>query len=420
MKAPRVMLIAIGDELITERPDTNTQMAAAEFQAAGWQVLGRLQVPDETSAIQKALRQARIGAELALCCGGLGPTQDDRTRQAIAQLCRRPLRSHRPSQAALRKRLAAAGRTFAPQHAQQTMLPEGSVVIPNAHGIAIGFRLLWGKLQIAALPGPPNECIPMLKDMVFPWCDRRFGKQPPLCQERILRTSGLGEAALEERLAPLSGLGPAVELGFLIDTPGEILVKVRVRGQEPGARSALLTRAVSRAKFLLGKELVIGTGASGLAHSVQKMLARRKQTIACAESCSGGRLAARLTAIAGASRVFSGGVVAYANDIKMRMLGVSDALLNKWGAVSEPVAAAMAQGVRKKFRSDWGIATTGIAGPGGGSAQKPVGLVYVAVAGPSGTCRTERLRLTGGRNWNQEAAATAAMNALRRRLHAEA
>jgi nicotinamide-nucleotide amidase len=378
-----VELINTGRELMLGQVlNTHHQWLARQLAALGLAVSRQVSVDDRAETITEAVREALTRADLVLTTGGLGPTSDDRTRDAIARLLGRALH---PNAAVLRQIegwFAARKRVVVESTKVQALVPEGAAVLLNAHGTAPGLVLETAAplRRLIMLPGPPRELQPMFRDQVIPLLRQAYPAETALVS-RTLKTTGMGESLVEEALAqPLLPLVQAgLELGYCARI-GEVDVHLLARG-ESAAR--VVEEAESLVRTRLG-ELVFGTDNDTLEGVIVKGLAARRQRLATAESCTGGLIAHRLTNVPGASEVFFGGVVSYANAAKQRWLEVPEPMLGEHGAVSEPVARAMAEGVRRRSGADYALAVTGIAGPSGGTEAKPVGTVFVALAAPAG------------------------------------
>ncbi|MEW6517128.1 MAG: CinA family nicotinamide mononucleotide deamidase-related protein [candidate division FCPU426 bacterium] len=402
----RAALLAIGTELLSGRQDSNSLELARRLRRAGVPTNIRMVLPDDLESVARAIRAALKPGVLVLCSGGLGPTSDDVTRQAVAKACGRPLCFHPELMKKIEARFRRLKRPMPAINRVQALIPRGATPLANARGTAPGFLLPVKSGWVAALPGPPSECLAMFDAGLLPalrWPGR------PLA-ERLYRVCGFSESLLMMRLEPLSEqLG---DWGMTLEEPGEILIRLSGPNLAPAA-------AQRRLAAVLGAELVDSRGRS-LEAVVGRLLQARGQTLAVAESCTGGRIASRLTSVPGSSAYFLEGVVAYANASKTKRLGVPQPLLARWGAVSAQTAERMAAGVRRSAGADWGLATTGLAGPGGGSQAKPVGLVYLGLAGPGRKTVHKRWLLNMGtppdaaeRERIQRLAATLALNELR-------
>lgn len=408
-------MLAIGDELLTGIQDTNGPGIAGRLQAAGFVPAVRMVVPDDQPAIARSLKSLLAAHDLVVMCGGLGPTQDDLTRQAAAEVLGCPLEFHNRWWQNLERRFLRRGRSLAPNNRIQAMIPKGAKILPNPLGTAAGFCVRMGKCWVAALPGPPRECLPMLETQLLPSLQKSLHLAGPGIHRCWLRTCGLSESGLQALLGPIYQQPDMPELGFLLDEPGEILVGLTVRALPEDQARRRLARGCRRARAALGVDYV-AEGRVSLPAAVGRLLARKQQTLAVAESCTGGLVCRRLTSIPGSSRYFLEGAVTYANTAKSSRLGVPKALLARTGAVSEAIAMAMATGMRRRSHADWALAVTGIAGPGGGTIDKPVGLVHIALTGPAGRAETQTLHLWDERDYIQRRSATAALDLLRRNL----
>lgn len=391
-----VELINTGSELLLGRV-VNTHLAwlGTELARLGLPISRQVAVPDGAEDIRAAVAEALGRSDVVVVTGGLGPTCDDRTRQEIAGLLGRTLAEDPAVAAQIREYFAARGKTMPPSCLVQAQVPAGAVVLPNAWGTAPGLAFHLdpnpvrgeGRAVLVLLPGPPRELRPMFSEQVRPLLTRwDVGRGTFFA--RTLRTLGLGESQLEEQLAgPLAPvLAGGVELGFCARL-GEVEVRLSATG--PGARERV-GAGCAIVRQVLGST-VYGEEDDSLEALIVAQLTARGQSLALAESCTGGFIANRLTNVPGASRVFRAGYVTYANEAKQQTLGVSAESLARHGAVSEAVVREMAEGCRRASGADFAVAVTGIAGPGGGTESKPVGTVFLAVASARGTRVEARL-----------------------------
>jgi len=408
-------LVTIGTELVLGHTlDTNAAYLATALADVGVRVTRTTSVPDDPALIRDAVAGALDRTGFVITTGGLGPTRDDVTKHVVARLFGVPLVTDEAYLARLEARWARLGRSGPMPDANRTqaMLPEGATALPNPRGTAPGLWVDGPQGTVVMLPGVPHEMQGLTDETLVP---RLAALATPslVTRSRTLRTTGVPESGLADRVGPLEpALAPAT-LAYLPSFDG---VDLRLTAwREPAARAAaILDEAVSVLRPVLG-EHCYGEGEADLAAVVLDAARAASARIAVAESCTGGLVAARLTAVPGASSVFVGGVVAYDNAIKMQALGVQEALLTREGAVSEPVVRAMVEGVRSRFRAGAGIAVSGIAGPDGGTAEKPVGTVWVCAAAGS-SLRAVRLGLPGDRAEIRARAAQAALDLLRRLL----
>ncbi len=405
-------ILTIGDELIHAPMDSNGPAIAAFLNDHGLVVCSRVTVPDELDIINEHLAHLHQTHDLVICCGGLGPTQDDLTRLAISQVTHKPLVLDPVSLKAIKTRFLKRGFAMTPLNAQQAYKPRGAQTLPNANGTAPGLLLNHKGRWIAALPGPPRECLPLLQHQLWPRLQKISARRSQPAETITLLTVGLGESTVQEMTASLVPVDKDLHLGFLIQEPGEVLIKLTVSGSTLRKKKALAQTVFKKIKIKLGSA-VVGRGERSLEEVIGRLLLKQQQTLAVAESCTGGLISSRLTAVPGSSRYFHEGMVTYSNEAKQYRLGVPRTLLISKGAVSQETALAMAQGVRRHHGADWGLAVTGVAGPGGGTPSKPVGMVHVAVARPDGQVGHWVLNLKGTRRFIQQLTATTALNHLR-------
>ena len=384
-----VELINTGSELMLGRVlNTHQQWICRQMADHGYTVDRQIGIADDGSVIQGAVREALTRSDLIITTGGLGPTSDDLTRDLIAQLLGKSLSEDPAALANIERFFQARSRPMPARTRVQAMVPDGAVVLANAHGTAPGLAIRvdprpgqTSPRWLILLPGPPRELHPMFLDQALPLIEREFPLETPfVC--RTLRTSGMGESMVEERIAgPLKRwTDEGMDLGYCART-GEVDVRLVSRRADAVAKVA---EAEAVCRELLAKHL-FGTDDETMEGVVVRSLTERTKTVGTAESCTGGFIANRITNVPGASAVLRGRVIAYHNDLKQTLLNVPESLLAAQGAVSEPVARAMAEGARTLLRVDYALAVTGIAGPGGGSAEKPVGTVFIALASAAPT-----------------------------------
>jgi nicotinamide-nucleotide amidase len=400
-------LLSIGTELTRgEIVDTNASWLAASLTEAGFEIAAGRTVPDDPDRIVAALKQLGDAHRVIIATGGLGPTSDDITAMCAARAAGVELARNDEAIAAIRRRVESRGRTMNAHHEKQADVPLGAELLPNADGTAPGFAITIGMATVFFLPGVPREMKRMFTEQVLP---RVRPAAPNDTFVVRLRTFGLPESAAAQLLEGLETDG--VTLGYRVHFP-ELDVKVQARGASlVDARSRAL-EAAARVRERLG-DVVYGEADDALPSITGRAFRAKGWRLALAESCTGGLISHLLTSFPGASDFLVGSAVVYANSAKTRLLGVSEDTLRGHGAVSPEVAAEMAQGVRRLCEVDVGLAVTGIAGPSGGSAEKPVGLVYWAVAHPGGTVVRERV-FHGDRSEIQVHAAYSALDLARR------
>ncbi len=368
----------MGTELLLGQiTDTNATFICRELAAIGVDVYFRTTLGDNLGRIVEAIRLAAARSDVVLLTGGLGPTPDDVTREAIAEATGRPLREDPASRRAIEEYFRKLEREPTAANFKQALIPEGGRAIPNGAGTAPGVFLEHEGTVIIALPGVPREMEQMMRRFVLPELRARR-PEGLIIKSRVLRVIGLGESNVvkmaEEILARQTNPTIAPLAGR-----GEVLLRITAKCSSEQEADERIAETEAQLRQVLG-EHIYGVDQATLEEDVVGRLIRAGKTIAVAESCTGGLIGNRITNVSGSSRCFPGGVVAYANEAKMALLGVDQDLLAKHGAVSAEVAAAMATGVRELFRADLGVSATGIAGPTGGTAEKPVGLVFIGLA----------------------------------------
>ncbi len=375
-------IIAVGTELVSgQKLDTNSQWLSRRLGDLGIEVRFHTTLGDNLQANVDAFRIAAGRVDLVLISGGLGPTQDDLTREALARVAGVPLIEDPASLDTLRAFFERRNRPMPDRNRVQALMPEGGDAILNLHGTAPGVWMPLERAIFVALPGVPGELKQMFDEQVVPRL-KTSGRLDRVIVHRVINLFGKGESDIEADALDLTARGRRPEVGI---TASDATISFRVSCDGPSEAAALAeiepTLALIRQRFA---PLIVGEGTTDVTEALVEALVAHKATLAVAESCTGGMIAQRLTAIPGVSEVFLGGVVSYANSAKHQLLGVPNDLLETVGAVSPEVAEAMASGVRDRFGSTLGLSVTGIAGPGGGTAEKPVGLVYLGLATPSG------------------------------------
>ena len=416
----RIEICTIGDELLLGYTiDTNGAHLARELAALGVSVVRRTTVGDGADEIATAVRDALDRTGAVITTGGLGPTADDLTKPAIAELFGRGMRMDEEYLAALEQRwLARVGRAMPASNRQQAMLPEGARTLVNRHGTAPGVWLEDDRGRwVAMLPGVPREMRGMLADELLPLLRERRraaapDADPPVVRARTLRTTSVAESALADRLGDLARGVDGLSLAYLPGREGTDL-RLVARDRPAADADAALAAAAARVRERVG-EFVYGDDDTDLAAVVLDACRRRGLTIAVGESCTGGLLGARLTSVPGSSDVVLGGVIAYSNAVKTAELDVPEAVIAEHGAVSEPVARQMAAGARARLGAAVGVGITGVAGPGGGTPEKPVGTVWVAVDVEGAEPRAVRNPFVGDRDEIRFRAAQFALDLVRR------
>jgi nicotinamide-nucleotide amidase len=413
----RIEVVTIGDELLLGYTlDTNAAHLARELAAIGVEIVRRSTCGDQADSIAAAVGEAVERSGAVITTGGLGPTSDDLTKASIAALFGRPMVLDDEHLAWMRDRWAKRWpeRPMPEANIQQAMIPQGARKLANHHGSAPGIWLEDARGRwVAMLPGVPREMRGMLTDTLLPIIVERLGDVRRVVRSRTLRTTGVAESLVAEQVASIAGGIGNVELAYLPTADG-VDLRETVRDAAPDDADARLQHAATCLRGALGPA-IYGEGNADLAAVVLDQCRTRGLTLGVAESCTGGLLGARLTAIPGSSAVVRGGVIAYDDAVKRDLLGVPEAVLHEHGAVSEPVVRGMATGARAALQVDVALAITGIAGPGGGSAEKPVGTVWIAVD-LQGAVESRLLRLWGDRAEIRHRSAQSAMELLRRML----
>ena len=411
----RLELVTIGDELLLGfTVDTNAAYMARELAGIGVEIVRRATCGDEPDAIAEAVGDALRRTGAVITTGGLGPTSDDRTKESIAALFGRGMRLDEEILQRLEERWVARFKQPLPApNRQQAMIPEGAVVLTNRHGSAPGIWLEdnaghW----VAMLPGVPREMRGMLGDELIPRLTTRLGAAA-VVRSATLRTTGIAESLLAEQLGDVARGVDGLPLAYL-PGPDGVDLRLTARGLPADVAERALNTGIAALREKTGR-FAYATGSADLAEVVLDLCRAKGLTIATGESCTGGMLVERLTAIPGSSDVVVGGIIAYSNAIKSEFLGVDPELIATHGAVSEPVARAMAEGARDRLRAAIGVGITGIAGPGGATPGKPVGTVDLAVAGPWPT-EARRSQFIGDREEIRYRASQAALNMIRLRL----
>jgi len=403
-------IIAVGSELLTPfRLDTNSLFLTSELNQLGIRVVHKAVVGDSPDEMRSSFSQALGRAELVVSSGGLGPTDDDRTRDTVAELLGRKLRRDEAILRGIQERFRRFGRAMPEINVRQAMIPEGATVLPNPRGTAPG---LWLESQghiVILLPGVPLELRALFEAEVRPRLAKLNHSERLFVRE--LRVTGLTESEVEQRVSPLYALYPNTETTIL-SSPQGIQLHPRTWSDDPALAEKLLDEIAGRMALALGENLFSAKGES-LEEVVARILTANRATIAVAESCTGGMLAERLTNVPGSSSYFLGGVVCYSNEMKTSLVGVPKELIDARGAVSPEVALALADGIRKRSGATLGVGTTGIAGPTGGTPEKPVGLVHIGLADERGA-KEKAFRYPGDRDRIRQYATQTALDMVRR------
>ena len=402
-------IIAVGSELLTpDRVDTNSLYLTEELNAIGIEVLRKTIVGDHRELLREAFRDALNRVPLIIASGGLGPTEDDLTRETLADLLGRQLRKNDQVLRHIEGRFRALGREMPPVNVRQAMVPEGAEILENPRGTAPGLWLEDGGRTVVLLPGPPRELKPLFREQVLPRLHQQVSQVRMFHRE--IRVTGLGESHVEQRIVGIYRRFPDVNTTVLA-APGETQVHLRMWTNDAELARKTLDEIVKGFEIALADRIFSQDGAS-MEEVIARELTMHNATISAAESCTGGLLAQRLTSIAGSSSYFLGGVVCYSNELKTAWVGVPAELIQAKGAVSGEVAVALADGIRRRVGSTFGVGITGIAGPGGGSEEKPVGTVHIALSHAGGV-KERGVRFPGDREGIRWQASQVALDMVR-------
>ena len=410
-------IIAVGSELLgSTRLDTNSLFVADRLAALGIQLRGKGVVGDDRRRLADVFKAALSRADLVVLTGGLGPTDDDLTREAVAEVLGLEMREDAAIVAQIQERFARRGLRMPDVNRRQAMVPRGATVLDNPNGTAPGLFIEYEDRIVVLLPGPPRELQPMFDGV----CERVLAARAGgfRVYKATLSVAGRGESHVEEIAQPIyakwTAEDPPIETTILA-MPGQVELHLSLRAEPGAAAEERLRRAHDALRTALGND-VFSTDGRSMEEVVGALLRERRLTIAAAESCTGGLLLSRLTDVPGSSDYVAGGAVVYSNELKTTLVGVSADLIASYGAVSEPVAAALADGIRARTGARIGVGITGIAGPGGGTPQKPVGTVAIAFNGGELGSRVRTVSLFGGRPQVKFQATQTALDMVRRAL----
>ena len=409
----KVEIITIGEEiLIGQIVDTNSAWMAQQLNDIGAKVSRIVTISDELETIETALQEAENRADLVLITGGLGPTRDDMTKTALAAYFECDMRFYPDIADHISKLFARFGKTMTEMNRLQAELPSACVPLHNSNGTAPGMWFEKNQTVFVSMPGVPYEMKGIMTEHVFPRIIERF--RTPTILHRTVLTMGMGESWLAEHISGWEDALPSeIKLAYL-PSPGRVRLRLSATGHSLKKVKELLDTEVDKLVALI-PELVYGYDDDSIEKIVGDLLKEEQTTLSTAESCTGGSIAQKITSISGSSAYFLGSVVSYANEVKIEMLGVNKEDIMQHGAVSESVVRQMAEGVRKRLQTDYAIATSGIAGPDGGTDEKPVGTVWIAIATPKETISKKYL-FGHNRQRNISVSANTALNMLRKQL----
>jgi nicotinamide-nucleotide amidase len=410
MKPVKAELLTIGDEILYGQiVDTNSAWMSAELSKVGVSVVRKVSVGDNEEEILQALTAAEQRADVVLITGGIGPTNDDLTKPCLAKFFKCDLVLHEEALAEVTAFFRGRGRELTETNRQQAVLPAACTKITNPVGTAPGMWFEQNGKVVMSMPGVPHEMKKMMTEQVIPRLQKKFTL--PAIRHLMVQTAGMGESFLADKIAGWEkALPESIRLAYL-PSLGQVTLRLTGRGDSPEVIDQMLRREAGKLAPLIGDH-IFSYGGDTLEAVIGRTLRERKLTLAAAESCTGGYLSHLITSVSGSSDYFVGTMIPYADDIKLRQLGVRPPTLEKHGAVSEPAVIEMATGVRSKFNTDIGVATSGIAGPGGATPEKPVGLVWIAYADKHQVV-TRKLQLSADRMINIRLASVAVLNLIR-------
>lgn len=405
-------IIAIGSELLTpEKTDTNSLWLTEKLNEIGIEVKLKTVVGDDETRLEETIKDALRRSDIVITTGGLGPTEDDITRQISARAIGRELVFREDVLTEISGKFWRMNREMPEINKRQAFVIEGAEVLPNPNGTAVGMLVEIEQKFLVVLPGPPRELKPMFENFVLSKLRERAGEI--FVKRRVLRVAGMGESAVDEKIAPIYMQYKNPQTTILFNK-SEIEIHLTAQGKTEADAEELLEEVAAKIAEPLGVAVFAMNGEK-MEEIIGALLTENKKTLSVAESCTGGLISARLTDVSGSSAYFIEGVTAYANEAKTRNLNVPAELIEKHGAVSAEVAEAMAKGMRERAKTDYSVSVTGVAGPGGGSEEKPVGLVYVGFSSETET-KSIKLMLPGDRHLIRWRTSQAALDLLRRKM----
>lgn len=405
-------IIAIGSELLTpDKTDTNSLWLTGKLNEIGIEVKLKIIVGDDALRLEETIRDALKRSDIVISTGGLGPTEDDITRAVSAKAIDRQLVYHLELETDLRERFRRWGREMPEINKRQAYVVEGAEILANPNGSAVGMSVRLGEKFFVILPGPPRENQPMFNDFVLPKLREMAGEI--YVKRKILRVSGMGESAVDEAIAPIYTAYGAISTSILFNK-SEIEIHLSAQSDSESEANKIIEELAEKITEKLGVAVFAMNGET-MEEVIGNLLKKGGKTLSVAESCTGGLIGSRLTEVSGSSAYFIEGAVTYANEAKVKTLGISKELIEKHGAVSAEVAEAMARGMRGRAATDYAISVTGIAGPSGGSEEKPVGLVFIGYADAEKT-KSFKIILPGDRYLIRWRASQAALDYLRRQI----
>ena len=407
----KTAILSVGTEILMGQiVNTNTVYLSRELNALGFDVMYHHTVGDNTARLMETMQLLYHDCDLIITTGGLGPTQDDLTKETVCEYMEDELVLDEASMAALEKAFEQYGHKMTENNLRQAMIPEGAHIFVNHAGTAPGVAMERDGKLLVNLPGPPSEMKDMFQRSLAPYLVEKYGISS-IIYSRVLHTYGIGESMLETKIDDLILAQKNPTLALLVRPTG-VIIRITAKTESETAAEALIAPVENEIRARLGS-LVYGADDEKMEEIVGRELKTRGLTVATAESCTGGLVASRLTDVAGSSEYVKGGIVSYTDEVKAKLLGVPREILAEHGAVSEPTARAMAEGARRVLGADIAVSTTGLAGPGGGTENTPVGTVFIAAAGADGTV-AEKHSFTGTRGQIKFRASQAALALLRK------
>jgi nicotinamide-nucleotide amidase len=406
----RAEIISVGTELLLGQiVDTNAPYLSRALSSLGIDVYYRSTVGDNHARLAEAIRTALSRSDIVLTIGGLGPTQDDLTKETISDVLGERMIMHPESEKAIRAFFERRGSPIAESNLKQALQPESGIALPNPMGTAPGTLVEKNGKIVAAFPGPPSEFVPMIDNALIPYLAKKTAGKTAVIVSKTLRVVGIGESSAEEVIRELlSGSNPTIAP---YAKTGEVHFRITAKSPDEETAFGLIADMEKKARALLG-EYIYGVDDETLESVVVNLLVRKNLRLALAESCTGGAIANRITNVPGSSKAFLAGVVSYSNESKTEILGVPAEMIHKHGAVSPEVAEAMARGAAERTGAEIAVSVTGIAGPDGGSAEKPVGLVYIGLRTPDGVSSTRNFYV-GGRQGVKDRSVQTALDTIR-------
>jgi nicotinamide-nucleotide amidase len=407
-----VELISIGDEIISGHTiDTNSAFIAPRLSEIGLSVIYKTAVGDDLKRMEEVFKRALVRTDIVIATGGLGPTDDDITKRVICKVFKRKLIFHEEILEDLKKRFQARGFKMPSINQNQALLPQGATFLPNKTGSALGIVIAENGKIFVSMPGVPREMKIMVTEELIPYFKSNIKRE--FIEVIKLRTTGIFESALAEKLVPSIKIPDNIRLAYL-PSYGGVDLRIISQGKTEDEAKEPARKLAGNIRELVG-DFIFAEGDTSLEEVIGRMLMEREEKLATAESCTAGLLAGQITSVPGSSGYYERGVITYSDQSKIELLGVPGELIEKFGAVSAETAEAMAAGIREKAGTDYGVSITGIAGPGGGTEEKPVGTVFIAISSAAGL-KSRKILFTKDREINRRRSVYTALEMLRRTI----